>query len=137
MAIVLAAGVLLSAAPPGSPGTPVLVVTSAANPFTNYYTEILRTEGLNSFQVLDVTAVSAATLAQYDVVVLGEMPITSVQADMFAAWVTAGGNLIAMRPDKKLAGLLGLTDAAATRAAYCTEMEADMRGWRDMGWMRM
>jgi hypothetical protein len=26
---------------------------------------------------------------------------------------------------------------AATRAAYCTEMEADMRGWMDMGWMRM
>ena len=28
---------------------------------------------------------------------------------MFADWVTAGGNLIAMRPDKKLASLLGLT----------------------------
>ena len=27
---------------------------------------------------------------------------------MFTNWVTAGGNLIAMRPDKKLAGLLGL-----------------------------
>jgi hypothetical protein len=26
---------------------------------------------------------------------------------------------------------------AATRAAYCTEMEADMRGWMDMGWTRM
>ncbi len=33
---------------------------------------------------------------------------------MFNDWVTAGGNLIAMRPDKALAGLLGLTDAAAT-----------------------
>ena len=31
---------------------------------------------------------------------------------MFTNWVTAGGNLIAMRPDKQLAGLLGLTDAA-------------------------
>ena len=30
---------------------------------------------------------------------------------MFTNWVTAGGNLIAMRPDKKLASLLGLTDA--------------------------
>ena len=35
---------------------------------------------------------------------------------MFSDWVTAGGNLIAMRPDKQLAGLLGLTDAATTRA---------------------
>ena len=29
-------------------------------------------------------------------------------------WVNGGGNLIAMRPDKQLAGLLGLTDAGAT-----------------------
>ena len=30
---------------------------------------------------------------------------------MFETWVTAGGNLIAMRPDPDLAGLVGLTDA--------------------------
>ena len=30
---------------------------------------------------------------------------------MFESWVTAGGNLIAMRPDPDLAGLLGLVDA--------------------------
>jgi hypothetical protein len=35
---------------------------------------------------------------------------------MFTDWVTAGGNLIAMRPDKQLAGLLGLADANATLA---------------------
>ena len=35
---------------------------------------------------------------------------------MLTTWVQAGGNLIAMRPDKKLAGLLGLTDAGATLA---------------------
>ena len=33
---------------------------------------------------------------------------------MLSDWVTAGGNLIAMRPDKQLAPLLGLTDASAT-----------------------
>ena len=31
---------------------------------------------------------------------------------MLADWVNAGGNLIAMRPDPDLAGLLGLTDTA-------------------------
>ena len=35
---------------------------------------------------------------------------------MLTDWVTGGGNLIAMRPDKQLAGLLGLTDAGATLA---------------------
>jgi hypothetical protein len=33
---------------------------------------------------------------------------------MLTDWVNAGGNLVAMRPDKKLAGLLGLADAGAT-----------------------
>src|SRR5438874_6411756 len=35
---------------------------------------------------------------------------------MFTNWVTAGGNLIAMRPDKKIANLLGLSDLGATVA---------------------
>ena len=60
--------------------------------------------------------VSPATLAGHDVVILGEMPLTASQVTMFSNWVTAGGNLIAMRPDKQLAGLLGLTDAASTLA---------------------
>ena len=33
---------------------------------------------------------------------------------MLSDWVQAGGNLIAMRPDPQLAGLLGLTPAGAT-----------------------
>ena len=55
-------------------------------------------------------------LANYDVVILGEMALTPAQVTLFSDWVTAGGNLIAMRPDKQLAGLLGLTDANATLA---------------------
>ena len=35
---------------------------------------------------------------------------------MLSDWVNAGGNLIAMRPDGQLAGLLGLTAAGATLA---------------------
>ena len=50
-------------------------------------------------------------LLSYDVVLLGQMSLTSDQVTMFTNWVTAGGNLIAMHPDKQLAGLLGLTDA--------------------------
>jgi len=110
---------LSTAAPPPpppdqGPGGPILVVASAANPFTRYYAEILRAEGLNAFAVADISTVSAATLAAYDVVILGEMPLTTAQVTLFGDWVAGGGNLITMRPDKKLAGLLGLTDAAAT-----------------------
>ena len=38
-------------------------------------------------------------------------PLTAAQVTLLTNWVTAGGNLIALRPDKQLAGLLGLTDA--------------------------
>ncbi len=89
-------------------------MASAANPFSRYYAEILRNEGLNAFLVSDLSGVSSTVLSAYDVVILGEMPLTAAQVTMFSDWVTAGGNLIAMRPDKKLASLLGLTDAAAT-----------------------
>ena len=38
------------------------------------------------------------------------------QVTTLTGWVNGGGNLIAMRPDKQLAGLLGLTDAGTTLA---------------------
>jgi N,N-dimethylformamidase beta subunit-like protein/uncharacterized protein DUF4082/Big-like domain-containing protein/Calx-beta domain-containing protein/purple acid phosphatase-like protein len=102
--------------PTTGPGGPILVISSTANPFSQYYAEILRAEGLNEFNVTDVTAVTSTVLGSYDVAILGDFSLTSTQATMLSNWVTAGGNLIAMRPDKKLASLLGLTDAASTLA---------------------
>ena len=61
-----------------------------------------------------MTDVSAATLANYDTAILGEISLTTDQVTMFTTWVNSGGNLIAMRPDKKLASLLGLTDTSTT-----------------------
>jgi hypothetical protein len=101
-------------APDQGPGGPILVVTQAANPFSSYYPEILRAEGLNEFLSQDISTVTAATLAAHSVVLLGEMPLTSAQVQMFTTYVNNGGNLIAMRPDPQLAGLLGLQPAAGT-----------------------
>ncbi len=53
-------------------------------------------------------------LAGYDVVILGAMTLTANQVTMVTDWVNAGGNLIAMRPDAQLAGLLGLTPGAGS-----------------------
>jgi hypothetical protein len=100
--------------PDQGPGGPILVVSSSANPFTKYYAEILRAEGFNAFAVADISTVSPSTLAAYDVVILGEMALTSSQVTMFSDYVTSGGNLIAMRPDKQLSGLLGLTFSGST-----------------------
>ena len=98
--------------PTQGPGGPILVVTAASNPFTTYFAEILRGEGANHFATMDLSQVTSTVLASYDVVILGETPLTASQVTMFTTWVNGGGNLIAMRPDKQLAALLGLTDAA-------------------------
>jgi N,N-dimethylformamidase beta subunit-like protein/uncharacterized protein DUF4082/cadherin-like protein/Big-like domain-containing protein/purple acid phosphatase-like protein len=102
--------------PDEGPGGPILVVSTASNPFTRYFAEILRAEGLNEFTVSDISFVTPATLAAHDVVVLGETALTPGQVTMLGDWVQGGGNLIAMRPDKQLAPLLGLTDAGGTLA---------------------
>lgn len=109
-------GSALSTDPNDGPGGPVLLITASANKYSPYYAEILRTEGLNHFDVKDISNVSASVLDDYDAVVVAEMSLTQGQADMFTDWVTSdGGNVIAMRPDKKLASLLGITDASSTR----------------------
>ena len=45
-------------------GEPILVVTAQANPFSTYYAEILRAEGLNAFATSDIAAVTPAVLAE-------------------------------------------------------------------------
>ena len=100
--------------PDEGPGGPILVVSSAANPFSRYYAEILRAEGLNEFLAIDISAVDATLLDDYQVVILGEMALTPAQVTLLTNWVDAGGNLIAMRPDPQLASLLGLTVSGGT-----------------------
>ncbi len=101
----------------------ILVAGSSANRFGYYAGEILRNEGVNAFTTVDVAFLSASLLSSFDVVVLGEAPLTSLQVTALTNWVNGGGNLIAMRQDKQLAGLLGLNDAGTTLAnAY---MRAD------------
>jgi hypothetical protein len=116
-ALVLAAVVAggARAAIPAPPGGPILVVTSGGDGFGSYLPEILRGEGLNEFDIADIGQVGPQALAAHDVVVLGRMSLSDAQVAMLAAWVQGGGNLVAMRPDKKLAGLLGLADAGGTR----------------------
>jgi Domain of unknown function (DUF4082)/Bacterial Ig-like domain/Bacterial Ig domain len=95
-------------------GGPILVVSTAASPYSYYYAEILRAEGLNEFAVNDISTVTSTVLSGYDVVILSQQTLTTAQATMFTNWVQGGGKLIAMRPDTKLATLLGLSSVGAT-----------------------
>ena len=51
------------------PGGPILVISSLQNPFTQYYSEILNTEGLNEYAVTDISGVTASVLSNYDVAI--------------------------------------------------------------------
>jgi hypothetical protein len=99
-----------SAAIPAPPGGPILVVTPAtSDELRTYVPEIMRGEGLNDFAAASVNSLSPALLSSYDVVVLSRTPLSDAQAAMLSNWVNAGGNLIALRPDPRLAGLLGIS----------------------------
>jgi hypothetical protein len=95
---------------------PILIVTSDANPFADYTRQLFKAEGVDAFDTLDVTQLSASALTGFDVVVLGDVPVTDAQVATLTTWVQSGGNLVAFHPDKKLASLLGLTDAGGTLA---------------------
>lgn len=101
---------------PPSAAVPILLITSASNPFSNYYTEILNAEGFNAYVTADISTVTQSKLKDFGIVIIGEMPLTAEQVSMFAFWVYSGGNLIAMRPDEQLGGLLGIARVSGAMA---------------------
>ena len=101
------------AAIPPAPGGPILVV-HGTDRFGGYLDEMLRAEGLQEFGTVDASGLDASALAGRQLVVLGPTAVTDGQASMLTAWVQGGGDLIAMRPDPKLYGLLGVSAAGGT-----------------------
>src|SRR5262249_33914039 len=96
------------------PGGPLLVITSAQSPFSTFYAEVLSADGLSRSSGADISTITPAVLATYALAIRGDMPLTAAQVTMLTNWVTAGGNLVAMHPDKQLASLLGLTAVGTT-----------------------
>ena len=118
VAVVLVAALAAAIGVRGQGGTPapVLVVLNSAapNPFGAYLPEVLRAEGINSLDVVQLSALSAPMLQSAAVVVLAETPLTASQALLFTNYVAGGGRLVAMRPDAQLAGVLGISPAAGS-----------------------
>lgn len=100
-----------------SNGRPILVVynDSATNKFGRYLGEILRAEGLNSFDMSSLGSVNVSLLTAYRVVVLAETTLSSAQATVFNNYVNGGGYLIAMRPDAQIKNLFGLNTASGVQ----------------------
>jgi hypothetical protein len=104
------------AIPANGPGGPILLISSGSNAFSRYPVEILRAEGWNAFNALDISAVTTTEVNKYDVVIVGDITLTAAQVTMLTNWVTAGGTLIAFHPDPQLSALLGVTSAGGTMA---------------------
>jgi len=111
-------GVTIGGGPPSAAANPLLVLVNAgsSNPFGRYLGEILRAEGFNEYQIEELGAVDGTYLSGFDTVILAETALSASQITMLTNYVNAGGNLIAMRPDPRLAGLLGLSPAGGSIA---------------------
>lgn len=96
------------------PGGPVLIISSGTNPFSRYTMELLKAEGLNAFLAMDISAVTPSVLNNYDIAILGEIPLTNANVTMLTDWVTTGGKLITFKPDAQLYNLLGISNAGGT-----------------------
>ncbi|MFC1975641.1 hypothetical protein ACFLXQ_04525 [Chloroflexota bacterium] len=107
--------------------SPILILTNerSENPFGIYLTEILRTEGLNCFQVSRLSAVDHGSLEQFDLVLLAEGSPNTVQREMLEGYVAKGGRLVAMRPDPHLAFLFGVERVPGSTAEGYLQVETD------------
>ena len=76
----------------GSGSTPILLIvnSSATNKFGPYLGEILRAEGLNAFDQVELNSLTSTQLAQYDLAILAQTPLSSAQATLLTNYVQGG-----------------------------------------------
>ena len=94
---------------------PILVLSNARNSARSGLGRLLQDEGMNAFDVGRPSTISNEALRPYDVVVLEPSVLTAGQATLLSQWVNRGGNLISIRPDRKLFELLGVRKARTGR----------------------
>ncbi len=113
--------------PSGETGIPLLLLTNerADDPFGAYLAEVLRAEGLNCFRVARLSTVDSPTLERFYLVLLAEGPLDQAQVELLEGYVARGGRLIAMRPDVRLAPLLGLERAAGSTTEGYLQVDTD------------
>lgn len=99
--------------PAAAAGTsPILILvnnTYSANPFGPYLGEIMRAEGINTYNIEDISVMTTTLLTGYELVILAETDLTTDQATLLTDYVTDGGRLLAMRPDSNIAPLFGIS----------------------------
>ncbi|MGQ9549169.1 MAG: twin-arginine translocation signal domain-containing protein [Roseiflexus sp.] len=93
-----------------APDVPVLLVTNpdATPSFGAYLGAILKAEGFVTFRTIRSGDVDPELLAQFPLVLLAAGPLSATTAELFRAYVLAGGHLIAFQPDPRLVDLMGV-----------------------------
>lgn len=93
------------------PGGSILLIIDAASDFSAQYAEILRMEGLNSFETITVDDLTPELLGAHDLAILGTGHVDPATARTLAHWVgNENGNLIAMEPTGPIAELAGVVN---------------------------
>jgi len=97
---------------------PPILILGVTGHFDTYTGEILKAEGFNEFQIRSLNDVkfSLKYLKRFDVVIIIEVLLTDEQKNILVSYVNDGGNLIAFRPDKKIADIFGIEDKRDTLA---------------------
>lgn len=96
-----------------TPTQPIAIVINRSQDtsFGKYLGELLLAEGVNAFQFIDLKALDDAQLLSFAAILLPPTSLLPAQVELLTRYVAQGGILIAMRPDRVLAPLLGLLPA--------------------------
>ena len=77
--------------------------------YSHYLAELLRLEGLVSYQATNLSKLNESTLAGHDIVILPRTTLDRHQITLLCDYVTAGGTLLALLPENNLVKALGVT----------------------------
>jgi hypothetical protein len=106
----------LEASQTDAPRQPIAIVVdrAATVSFGFYLGEILRAEGVNTFEFVGLDGVTADALAGYRLILLPPARLTLSQAAGLSGYAERGGALIALQPDPAIAALFGVQPADGT-----------------------
>ncbi len=93
-----------------TPPAPVLLVVNSTGigKYGRFVGEILRAEGLNSYDQVEIGSLNAGLISTYSLVILGQTGISASQSTDLHNYVNGGGRLIAFRPDAQIKDVFGL-----------------------------
>lgn len=92
---------------------PILLLATEDH-FGTYTAQLLLAEGFNEFEIdsLNGARINDEYLQRFDAVILAQCAVTDAQKEMLGNYVRQGGNLIAFRPDTKLASVFGISESS-------------------------